>query len=93
MRIIVEGEEEDVSDAVAVMRALLTRLRDQGELDEGAVNELLENGGAVPGRPRDDGNPLPHGVEARTPGQQRYVRAIDKNTITFAIGPAGTGKT
>jgi phosphate starvation-inducible PhoH-like protein len=92
-RLFVEGDEENVSDAVAVMRALLTRLRDQGELDESAVNELLENGGAAPGRPLDDGNPLPHGVETRTPGQARYVRAIAKHTITFAIGPAGTGKT
>ena len=32
-------------------------------------------------------------VHARTFGQQVYVRAIEKNTITFGIGPAGTGKT
>ncbi|MDF7641572.1 PhoH family protein [Bifidobacterium sp. ESL0784] len=32
-------------------------------------------------------------VRAKTAGQVFYVRAIDVNTITFAIGPAGTGKT
>jgi phosphate starvation-inducible PhoH-like protein len=32
-------------------------------------------------------------VRPKTPGQQQYVRAIDENTITFGIGPAGTGKT
>lgn len=29
----------------------------------------------------------------KTAGQQAYVRAIEENTITFGIGPAGTGKT
>ena len=32
-------------------------------------------------------------VRAKTPGQIAYVKAIDSHTITFAIGPAGTGKT
>lgn len=32
-------------------------------------------------------------VKCRTFGQKRYMEAIDKNTVVFAIGPAGTGKT
>ncbi|MCH4160117.1 MAG: PhoH family protein [Bifidobacterium sp.] len=32
-------------------------------------------------------------VRPKTAGQVSYVNAIEKNTITFAIGPAGTGKT
>ncbi len=32
-------------------------------------------------------------VKSKTVGQQKYVDAIKKNTITFAVGPAGTGKT
>lgn len=32
-------------------------------------------------------------VRAKTQGQKRYLDAIDENTITFGIGPAGTGKT
>ncbi|ROS74131.1 phosphate starvation-inducible PhoH-like protein [Curtobacterium sp. PhB130] len=32
-------------------------------------------------------------VRPKTDGQRRYVDAIDENTITFGIGPAGTGKT
>jgi phosphate starvation-inducible PhoH-like protein len=32
-------------------------------------------------------------VTPRTPGQKRYADAIRRNTITFGIGPAGTGKT
>lgn len=32
-------------------------------------------------------------IKTRTPGQQRYIQTAVKNDITFAIGPAGTGKT
>ena len=32
-------------------------------------------------------------IAPKTLGQKRYVDAIRRNTVTFAIGPAGTGKT
>ncbi|MFN3692239.1 MAG: PhoH family protein [Fervidobacterium sp.] len=32
-------------------------------------------------------------VKAKTEGQKKYLEAIEKNDIVFAIGPAGTGKT
>jgi phosphate starvation-inducible protein PhoH and related proteins len=32
-------------------------------------------------------------IRPKTVGQKRYVDAIDKHTIVFGIGPAGTGKT
>jgi len=32
-------------------------------------------------------------IRPKTSGQKSYVEAIDRNTIVFGIGPAGTGKT
>lgn len=32
-------------------------------------------------------------IKCKTLGQQKYVRAMQKSTITFGVGPAGTGKT
>lgn len=32
-------------------------------------------------------------IKAKTIGQQKYMKAIQKNTITVGVGPAGTGKT
>jgi len=32
-------------------------------------------------------------IKAKTVGQQEYMKAISKNTITLGVGPAGTGKT
>ncbi|MEX0755814.1 MAG: PhoH family protein [Actinomycetota bacterium] len=33
------------------------------------------------------------GIAPKTLGQKRFVDAVRRNTVTFAIGPAGTGKT
>ncbi len=32
-------------------------------------------------------------IRPKTANQKKYVEAIDQNTITFGLGPAGTGKT
>lgn len=32
-------------------------------------------------------------IKAKTLGQAEYLESIDKNTVVFGIGPAGTGKT
>lgn len=32
-------------------------------------------------------------IKAKTVGQKQYVKAIENSTISFCIGPAGTGKT
>jgi phosphate starvation-inducible PhoH-like protein len=32
-------------------------------------------------------------IEARSPGQSLYIRALHENELVFGLGPAGTGKT
>ena len=32
-------------------------------------------------------------IEARSPGQRRYIRAMARHSLVFGLGPAGTGKT
>ncbi len=32
-------------------------------------------------------------IRCKTLGQQKYVKAMQKSTVTFGVGPAGTGKT
>ena len=32
-------------------------------------------------------------IKPRTAGQHRYVEALRKNDLVFAVGPSGTGKT
>lgn len=56
---------------------------------------LLKEAEYSPSELRDDVLLTYHGraIRPKTAGQKRYVDAIRKNTITFGIGPAGTGKT
>ena len=51
--------------------------------------------GERPGRGAHPEHPVRRGrtIRPKTLNQKRYVDAIDKHTIVFGIGPAGTGKT
>ncbi len=96
-RVVVGGDEESVSDAVRVVRLLLEHIRETGELNEALVTKHLSNGrgaGIVEHKGGEGGGlGLPPGVVCRTKGQENYVRAIQRETAVFSIGPAGTGKT
>jgi len=91
----VTGEEAAVARATQALTQLNTRLDTHGSLTAEQVAEVL---GQVTGQrkamvaaPIDV--PAARRIAARTPGQARYIQAIRENEITFAIGPAGTGKT
>ncbi len=98
--IAITGKEEEASLAKVVVDKLLGMLRKREKLDiskiryavelarEGnadAIEEIMADVIAITNRGRQ--------VKSRTIGQKRYVRAIKENTLVFAIGPAGTGKT
>jgi phosphate starvation-inducible PhoH-like protein len=66
----------------------LTRPRDRRSSDQGRdARHQGRNGAQEP-----LGDTL-EGVRLRTPGQRRYVEAIQRDSLVFGIGPAGTGKT
>lgn len=80
---------------------MLDRMRSLGEqIDEFAVSRALasvregrveETVTAMKGVVAYTYNGAP--VKCRTLGQRKYIKAIEENTVTIAIGPAGTGKT
>ncbi len=94
-RVHIDGEqEEDVSDAVHVVREMLGHMRAHaGELDDATVERLLNRRPMVRHGEVPDRGALAGRVQAKTKGQERYIRALLKDSIIFAIGPAGTGKT
>ena len=53
--------------------------------EETRVQELTEDFIAITAKGRP--------VRPKTLGQKAYLKAIQKNSITFGVGPAGTGKT
>ena len=96
----VQGDVEAADKGVRAIEALMS-LASKGEtIDEQKVRYLigLINAGndAKVGEMAKDvicvtakGKP----IKAKTLGQQKYLKAIGKNTITIGVGPAGTGKT
>ena len=96
----VSGEAEAAEKAGKAIEGLL-QLAAKGEtIDEQKVRYLIDlvrsgNEAQIGEMAKDvvcitaKGKP----IKAKTLGQQRYMKAIMKNTITIGVGPAGTGKT
>ena len=96
----VSGDEEMVDKAVRTLEGLLA-LASKGEtIDEQRVRYLITlvnegNDHQVAQMAKEvvcitaKGKP----IKAKTVGQQTYMKAIMKNTVTIGVGPAGTGKT
>ena len=96
----VTGDEEMVDKAVRTLEGLLS-IASRGEtIDEQRVRYLITlvsegHEDQISQIARDvvcitaKGKP----IKAKTVGQQTYMKAIGKNTVTIGVGPAGTGKT
>ena len=96
----ITGEDISIDRAGNVVHMLITMLADNEKIDEQkiiyAISVEQEGGGIDVSKLGSDcvainvkGQP----IKTKTFGQKKYVEAIDKNTIVFGIGPAGTGKT
>ena len=97
-----EGEAEAIARARDVLTGLYNRLAQGQEIDAGAVQALIQ----MAFEPTLDGI-IRHEHEAppimirtrkktivpRSATQIRYMEALTRNDIIFALGPAGTGKT
>jgi phosphate starvation-inducible PhoH-like protein len=92
-----QGEEPAVNKAAAVFDQMQTLLKERGELDPETVGGLVASAGGkalgVAGAQPIDIINVAKRIQPRTAGQARYVDSIRKHDITFAVGPAGTGKT
>ena len=96
----VSGDEEMVDKAVRTLEGLLALAAKGETIDEQRVRYLITlvnegNDHQVAQMAKDvvcitaKGKP----IKAKTVGQQHYMKAIQKNTVTIGVGPAGTGKT
>jgi len=96
-RLTIEGEQTHVSEARAVVVELVELVEGGHEIGPGTVDAVL---GAI-----DQAHDVREIFEdviwrhrgkkiaPKTVNQKHYVDAIREHTVTFAIGPAGTGKT
>jgi phosphate starvation-inducible protein PhoH and related proteins len=96
-RVTIEGEDLQVAEARAVLDELVELVESGQAVDSGTVDSVLnaldqaENVQDVFGDVvwRHRGKQ----ITPKTVTQKRYVDAIRRCTVTFGIGPAGTGKT
>ena len=93
------GEQDKVERAVRVVGSLLEQAKKDGRISKATIDlvtEAVDSGNehkleevtkvvthTAKGKP----------IRAKTYGQAVYVEAIEKNSVVFGIGPAGTGKT
>ncbi len=96
----VTGEAEAADKAARTLEGLLSLAAKGETIDEQRVRYLITlvregNDAQVAKMAKDvvcitaKGKP----IKAKTVGQQDYMKAIQSNTITIGVGPAGTGKT
>ena len=98
--LIISGEPEDVELASAILEKLLEMLRRHEQMDRARIryaialardgkvdmiDDILKSVVAITHRGKQ--------IRCKTLGQQTYVQTIRDHDLTFAVGPAGTGKT
>lgn len=89
------GEDSETSDFEAKIKELSIYAEQYNSLNEDVILDIVK--GAGPKEQKRDGviifgmNGKP--IQGRTPNQQLLVETVAKNDLTFALGPAGTGKT
>ena len=93
-----EGEPVAVAKARAALEELLTVIRSGRPLNPAMVESLMDIAVNSSGKPSDVYGDVVwthrgRQIGPRTVNQKHYVDAIRGTTITFGIGPAGTGKT
>ena len=100
VKICLQGESEGVRVASQVLSSLLILAKNGETVDKGRMAYCIELaregrageiaalcGGVIAVTARGKQ------IKCKTVGQKKYVESIKQNTVTFGVGPAGTGKT
>ncbi|WP_225009096.1 MULTISPECIES: PhoH family protein [Novosphingobium] len=102
-KVLIEGPEDSVARAREVLKGMHQRLLTGHEVDAGAVESLIMMSneptldGIITGAP--GGTPpimirtRKKTIVPRSATQIEYMKALIRDDVIFALGPAGTGKT
>lgn len=96
--ISLEGEKEEVRKGRAVIEELIELISKGHDVNNEIVESVRDNVDAGTERPSAIFSDIiwehrGRKIVPKTANQKKYIDAIRDSTITFAIGPAGTGKT
>ncbi|MDE5645395.1 MAG: PhoH family protein, partial [Muribaculaceae bacterium] len=89
------GEESETAEFERKIKEIEAYASKYNSLNEDAIIDIVR--GEAPAR-RDASGVIIYGqngkpISARNANQARMARSFDENDLTFALGPAGTGKT
>lgn len=97
--VTIKGKKNDIEQVTTVFREVFNLLAEGRKLDSHKVEQIIEivksGDNITPSQVFSDVILVHRGkvIGPKTRGQKEYVDAMRKNTTTFVIGPAGTGKT
>ena len=96
----IRGTEDAVEIAKKVLQGASELYRKNEYIDDSRISYLIDvasdGGEQNPSASFEGVVAITHRgkpIKCRSLGQKQYIDAIDKNTVVFGIGPAGTGKT
>ncbi len=90
------GPEGIVDMAAQLVEELIELARDGYSLDADGVEQaiaLLMTASSTDERPQEILRSRGRSIRPQSAGQKAYVEAIERSTVVFGLGPAGTGKT
>ena len=90
------GPEGIVDMAAQLVEELIELARDGRSLDADGVEQaiaLLMTASSTDERPQEILRSRGRSIRPQSAGQKAYVEAIQRSTVVFGLGPAGTGKT
>lgn len=95
---LVTGAPDQAEEVRTSLEELLILVQEGEQLDADRVKrviQMVKEDVPSPSGVLTEGIPVGRGrvVRPKTLGQRRYIDAIRENTLAFAVGPAGTGKT
>ena len=96
-KLLLEGENADILKLCVVLDSLIYFLKQNEDLNESNINQIINGKGDKLLRP-ESGRVILFGtnkkkIKAHTLNQIKIIEAFENNDMVFAIGPAGTGKT
>jgi len=99
-KVKLDGDKDEIAIISKIFNNMLNTVEQKGHVEENEVQNFIETTTIESQLISEDSinekiilHTYKGIVYAKTDGQKKYLDAINNHDITFAIGPAGTGKT
>ncbi len=92
-RLTIQGDVQEVNKVKSKLQELTRAFKDNPTLDLKTISEIIDHGDLI-----TNNKPLTYTFDGKqifpkTKGQAQFIEVMKQHALTFAIGPAGTGKT